>query len=129
MAFKKGVSGNSAGRPKGTTESTKLRKMIAKHGTEIIDVVVAQAKSGDMVAVKILLDRICPPLKSQSLPVKVPIGDGALSNQGSQILNLMSAGHLPVDDAASLLNALSSLGKLQEFDDLTKRIELLEQKK
>lgn len=129
MAFKKGVSGNPSGRPRGTTESTKLRKQISKHGQEIIDVVVAQAKSGDMAAVKILLDRICPALKSQSLPVKLPIDGDTLSDQGSQILNLMSSGYLPVDDASGLLTALSNLSKLKEYDSLVERIESLEQRK
>ena len=129
MAFQKGKSGNPSGRPRGTTESTRLRKQISKHAPEIIQNLLDMANDGDTTASKILLDRVCPPLKSQSLPVKLPIGDGDLSAQGSQILNLMSFGHLPVDDASGLLTALSNLAKLQEFDSLVERLENLEQRK
>lgn len=128
MAFQKGKSGNPKGRPRGTTEATKLRKMIAEHGEELIDVVVTQAKSGDMAAVKILLDRICPVLKSQSLPAKIPVSGETLTDQGKQILDFMAAGNLGTDEASGLLSALGNLARLQEVDELTRRIEALEKK-
>lgn len=126
--FKKGESGNPRGRPKGTTEAGKLRKQISKHAPEIIENLVKLANAGDVQASKILLDKVVPGLKSESLPAKLPIDAENLSGQGEQVLGLLAGGHIPLDDAAGLLAAMGNLAKLKEFDDLVERIERLEQR-
>ena len=61
--FKKGISGNPAGRPAGKTPGAKLRKAIESKATDILQSVINAAIDGDMVACKMLLDRITPTLK------------------------------------------------------------------
>ncbi len=65
--FKPGQSGNPAGRPKDKTPATLWRKSIVADMPEIIKTLVNLAKGGDVQAAKVLLDRICPPLKPQRL--------------------------------------------------------------
>jgi hypothetical protein len=123
--FKPGVSGNPKGRPKDKTPATLLRKSIADDMSDIINTLVSLAKSGDVAAAKVLLDRICPPLKPQAMPISLPV-NGSLAEQGNEIIRATMTGHIPPDIGCQLITALSNQGKLVEVEDLTKRVEALE---
>lgn len=123
--FKPGQSGNPAGRPKDKTPATLLRKSIADDMPEIVKTLVELAKGGDVQAAKVLLDRICPPLRPQALPIALPV-NGSLTEQGSEIIKATMAGQIPPDIGSQLITALSHQAKIVEIDDLTKRIQALE---
>ena len=81
MAFKKGQSGNPAGKPVGAvSKQTKLRRSIEKDVPEILAAMVAQAKSGDIQAAKLLLDRTLPSLKPQDTTIHLPLTDDLAAN-------------------------------------------------
>jgi len=61
-------SGNPNGRPKGTGTIAKLREAIQDEIPEIIDALVAAAKSGDVSAAKILIDKVIPTLRPVNSP-------------------------------------------------------------
>ena len=126
--FKAGISGNPKGRPKDKTPATLLRKSIADDMPEIILKLVEQAKNGDTAAAKILLDRCCPALKPQALAINLPI-NGNLAEQGNEIIRATLSGNIPPDIGAQLITALASQGKLIELQELTERIEILEEQK
>lgn len=123
--FKPGQSGNPAGRPKNKTPATLLRKAIADDMPEIIASLVGLAKNGDVTAAKVLLDRVCPPLKPQATSISLPM-NGSLTEQGHEIINATLAGQIPPDIGSQLITALSHQAKLIEIDELTKRVEALE---
>jgi len=94
---------------------------------EILAQLVEQAKAGDVAAAKVLLDRVCPPLKPQALPVSLPV-NGSLAEQGGEIIRATLAGQIPPDIGSQLITALAAQSKIIEVDELTKRIEALEAK-
>ena len=126
--FKPGVSGNPRGKPKDKTPATLLRKSIAEAMPEIILTLIELAKSGDVAAAKCLLDRVCPTLKPQAIPVIVPV-NGSLAEQGGEVIRATLAGQIPPDIGSQLITALAAQAKIIEIDELTQRIEILEGKK
>ncbi len=125
--FKPGQSGNPAGRPKDKTPATLLRKSIAEDMPDVVNKLLELAKGGDVQAAKVLLDRICPPLKPQALPIALPV-NGSLSEQGGEIIKATMNGQIPPDIGSQLITALAAQSKIIEIDELTKRIEALEGK-
>lgn len=124
--FQPGQSGNPAGRPKDKTPATLLRKSIAEDMPEIVKTLVELAKDGDVQAAKVLLDRICPPLRPQALAVNLPI-NGTITKQGDEIIRATMSGQIPPDIGSQLITALAAQAKIIEIDELTKRIEALEE--
>jgi len=126
--FKQGVSGNKKGKPKDSGVAGLIRKAIADKAPEIVNVLIQQALEGDNQAAIALLNRISPQLKAvnEAVEFKIDTSKG-LSGTGEQIVQAIASGEVSLDSGAQLLGSLSNLAKLQEMDDLSKRIEALEQ--
>jgi len=126
--FKPGQSGNPNGRPKDKTPATLLRKSINGDMPEIIRTLVDLAKGGDVQAAKVLLDRVCPSLKPQAMPISLPV-NGSLTEQGNEIIRATMSGQIPPDIGSQLITALANQSRIIEINELTKRIEILENQK
>ncbi len=82
MTFKKGESGNAAGRPKGRkNKSTVLR---SKYGALVWEKLFELAMDGDPVALRLIADRVIPKLKPQYQTENDPCNKAALLH-GSRI--------------------------------------------
>lgn len=123
--FKPGQSGNPKGRTPGKTPAAALRKAIAKEIPAILAIVIAQAKAGDMNAAKILIDKIIPTLKPQSLPVEIELGKDAVES-GDNIITAILSGEIAPDVGSMLVKTLADQSKLVEMLDISKRVEVLE---
>jgi hypothetical protein len=124
--FKPGESGNPAGRKPGTTPATQIRKAIADAMPEILAQLVEQAKAGDVAAAKVLVDRVCPPLKPQAMPISLPV-NGSLADQGAEIIRATLAGQIPPDIGSQLITALAAQSKIIEMQEMAERLERIEQ--
>ena len=129
MKWQSGQSGNPSGRKPGTGKVEKLRAALAKELPEVLDALVAQAKAGDIGAIKLVLERTVPALRPVDAvaPLNLPAA-GGLADQGRAVLAALAAGHLPANQAAGILQGLGNLAKLVELDKLEKRIAALEGK-
>jgi len=126
MAFKKGQSGNPAGRTAGKTPAAELKKVIAENMPDILKVMMEQAKEGDTAAAKALMDKVIPSLKPQAIPVNIMIGEN-LQETGGHVINATLEGKVAPDVGSQLITALSNQAKLIELTELSQRLERIEQ--
>lgn len=128
--FKKGTSGNPAGKPPGAKDKrTELRALLQPHAAALLGKAVELALSGDSTALRLCLDRITPTLKPTTEPVTSALPTtGTLSEQAAAIYRAATAGEISGDDAAHLMNLLQAQMKIQEFTEIEKRLAELEAK-
>lgn len=125
--FKPGVSGNPAGRPV-AAPSEALRKYLATHSSELLDIAIAQAKAGDTAVLMFLLARLVAPLKPVHAPLNLGNSDNSpLALANSLIVEAVASGNSP-DSALAALGALNTLVNVQAQSDLQARLEALEQR-
>jgi hypothetical protein len=130
MAFRKGKSGNPSGRPKGIKDiRVKMREKFEVKSAALIKKTIDLALDGDMAALRLCLDRICPAIKAKDDPVNIGTLKGTLTEQGQAIITAMGKGQVTPAETSSMLAAMASQARIVEGDDLARRIEALEAKK
>lgn len=122
-----GVSGNPAGRTPGSGQLQKLRDAIAQDVPAILASLVDAAKGGDIQAAKLILDRVLPPLKAIEQAVALQLPEGTLTAKAGALLDAAALGELTPAQAAQLISAVGTIGKITEFDELNARLTQLEQ--
>ena len=116
------------GRPPGTGAVAKLRAQLLEGGQldALVKTVYARALAGDMAAVRILLDRVIPPLRAEALPVQVNVDQQAtLTDQARAVVQAALDGQIPPDVAAELVRSISSLVTIAEGDELRDKLNQL----
>ena len=126
MTWKKGESGNPAGKKPGLAKLEPLRQAIRDHLPDIIAALLAQAKAGDVAAARLLLERCYPPLKAVQEPLIVPLQGESLTARALSVIDAVATGILSPGDAKTMLDGLAAVGKIRETDELVKRVEALE---
>jgi Family of unknown function (DUF5681) len=126
--WKKGESGNTAGKPKGSGRLQAMREQLADDVPEILAALSAMAKQGDPQAARLILERVLPPLKPEESPVPLALPNGTLTTQGRAVLAAVAAGGLAPMQGAALLGAIGTLARVSEIDELAQRITTLEAK-
>jgi hypothetical protein len=124
--WKKGQSGNPAGRKPGTGEVAKIRAAIAKQVPAIIEQLTTAALAGDVGAARLLLERTVAPLKATEPTVAVDMAGQTLTDQGRAVLAAVAAGHVAPGQGASLVAAIGTLARVTELDELSARVAALE---
>ena len=128
--FKPCQSGNPAGRPKGARHraTIAIEALLDGEGEAITRKAIEAAKAGDMVAIRLVLDRICPPRKSMPIHIELPpIRDaGGVAEAQQEILRAACAGDLLLDEAQALSGLLEARRQSLETQELEARLIELE---
>jgi len=124
--WRPGQSGNPAGRRPGSGSVQQLRHGIEEFIPEIIKTLTEKAKSGDIGAARLLLERVIPPLKPAEASRAHQIEGDDLTTQARSIVALAASGEVSVPHAAQFITALGALTKLIEVDELERRLQRLE---
>lgn len=126
--WKTGQSGNPAGRPPGQSDITKLREMLMPHAPELLETVFKAAKGGDMVAARLILERILPAVKPSELSFELTLAGKSLADRGKSVLGAVSAGKLSPSQGSQLITAIGALARVVEIDELERRLSELEKR-
>lgn len=127
MAFERGQSGNPAGRPRGVQDArTQWRGELEKHGTELVAKAVELALAGDSQALKLCIDRAIPAYRPAAEPVTFEMTGDTLTEKAESILTAVAAGEVDPQTGKALVDAIGSLVKVTEIDDITRRLAQLE---
>lgn len=127
MTFRKGESGNPKGRPLGAkSHRTKLRELFDANEEKIVKKAIALALKGDIVALKLCLDRLVPPLRPSDRGVDLGDLGATLKDRGERVLAAMAEGRVSPDQAATVMQAIASQARIVEVDELERRVAALE---
>jgi hypothetical protein len=127
--FQPGVSGNPAGRPKGSKNrnSNQLKQRLMENVEGILDAMVEQALAGDAQAAALVVNRVLPTLRPQTELVQFTLHvDQPISKQVEDVLLAISRGEIASDVGKKIIEAIQSLANVRAVEDLSKRIEALE---
>ena len=123
MAFKKGESGNPAGRPRGSVN--KNLQMLRAAAEAILPDLIDRAKSGDLEAQKLILDRGIPRLRAVSMPEAMALPGGTLTDQAKALVALIAEGNLSTTVAAEIAGIITASARVEEVDQLRDELKTL----
>jgi len=78
-----------------------------------------------MAAIRIVAERVCPPIKASEPATPIELPDGSLTDRANAVISALADGDLNTTQASQLLQALGALAKVIETDELAKRIDAL----
>jgi hypothetical protein len=113
--FAKGISGNPAGRPKGSRNWATLLMEAVREGdaTEIVDDAVARAKAGNVMLQKCFIMKLFPTPRHPAIQLEVPEGQEADPRALMRAaLRAMAAGEITPEEALLAARALEKAAKL-----------------
>ena len=127
MTFKRGQSGNPAGKPRGARDKrTDIRALLEPHKEKLARKAIELALAGDTTALRLCFERLWPSLRSQDAPIALSGFEGEIADKGNRVLTAMTAGEITLDNGASLMQALAAQSRIVEVNELERRVALLE---
>jgi hypothetical protein len=107
-----------------------IRYQLSGDAEDVVRAVISAAKDGDMVAAKIVLDRIAPPCKGRRVRLKLPsiVGAADLVKALAAVADAMARGVISAEEAQAAAAVLEHHRKAVETLDLERRITAIEAK-
>jgi hypothetical protein len=130
MPFEKGESGNPAGRPRGARNQATLliQNLLADDAEAIGRKAIEMAKSGDLAAIRLCMDRLAPARKDEPVayelpPIEKPADSVAAT---ASIVAAVAAGELTPSQAAELCKVIDVYVRALESKGFDERLTKLE---
>jgi Family of unknown function (DUF5681) len=126
----KGVSGNPAGRPRGSrNKATLALEALLEEGAEpLISKAMTMALAGDTAAMRLCLERILPARRDRLIHLDLPpIGNAKeISGALSTILTAIGEGQITPGEGETMANILATQTNVFMAEELESRLEKVE---
>jgi hypothetical protein len=130
--FTKGVSGNPAGRPRGSRNATTIaiEQLLDGEAQTIARVAIEKAKAGDPIALRLVMERVAPVRRGRPVQFDLPDLEKAadLAPAMAGVLMATAAGDLTPEEASVIAGLLETKRRAIETGDLERRLEQLEER-
>ena len=128
--FKSGQSGNPNGRPMGSLNKVTLaaQTLLDGEAKALTRTCIKKALEGDMMALRVCMDRILPARKGRPITVALPevsTIEGIVEALGV-VTSAAAAGEITPNDAATLAGVLETKRKAIETQEIERRITAIE---
>ena len=118
------------GRPKGTRHKVTVaaQKLLDKDSKALTRKAVSMALDGDTVALRLCLERICPPRKDSPITFTLPAMNSAedAAQAAGAIIQAVAAGDLTPLEGASVMALVETFRRTLEASDFEARLAKLE---
>jgi hypothetical protein len=129
--FKPGQSGNPKGRPVGSKHKATLAAMALMEGDieQVTQVCIDKAKEGDLLAVKLILDKVIPQARERHISLRLPNVEGApdIPVALAAVLGAVGNGTLTPGEGQSLAAMIEAYRRGLELTNIDARLMALEQ--
>lgn len=130
--FQPGQSGNPAGKPRGTRHrATQLAQTLMEGGIEdAVNVVLQAAKSGDVQAAKVIIDKLLPAVRERPVTIDLPDVTTAtgVSEAQTAVLKALADGEIAPGEATAIAGVIEARRRSIETMELEQRVAALEGK-
>ena len=130
--FPKGQSGNPSGRPQGSRNKATLalETLMDGQAETITQKAIDLALQGDTTALRLCLERICPPRKSRPVNITLPEVKTAecVAEAQAAVVQAVADGELTPEEGSTITGILEARRKAIETQDHESRISVLESK-
>ena len=128
--FKPGQSGNPAGKKPGTRNraTRALEELLEGQGAALTQKAIDMALAGDVTALKLCIERICPVRRDRPVRFKLPAVTSArdAADISAAVMVAVSNGDLTLSEASEigkLIDGYVKAYQVAELDDRTARVE------
>jgi Family of unknown function (DUF5681) len=129
-AWKKGQSGNPAGKPAGARNKATQMVMSLIEGAakEVATAIIDAAKKGDLAAAKMVLERLAPPVRERAITLKLPETKSIAGIDAAQrtILAAVAKGQLLPAEGTALAGIVDARRRAFDSVEMERRITELE---
>jgi hypothetical protein len=130
--FRKGQSGNPAGKPKGTKNiaTRAAEAMLDDEAERLTRRAIERALEGDTPALRLCMERLIPAKRDRPIKFKLPSIESAADAAKAigSVLAAVAAGEVTPQEAAEVASLIETYAKVLEIRDLECRIATLERK-
>jgi Family of unknown function (DUF5681) len=129
--FQKGRSGNPSGRPKGSRNAATLacEALLDGQAEALTQKAITMALGGDVVALRICMDRLCPPRKDRPVTFALPPITSArdAADISAAVAVAVSKGDITPSEAAEVAKLVDTYVKAYRVAELDERVARMEQ--
>ncbi len=128
--FKPGQSGNPNGRPQGSRNKVSLacEELLSGEADNLTRKCIELAKGGDMQALRLCMERLCPPRKDSPISFELPRMETSTDAVSvlSGLLDEVASGNITPSEAQAVAGIVDTYRRTIETSELDARIKELE---